>query len=235
MKITILTLFPNLFENFLNESIVKRTISKKIVSINIVNFRDFSNDKKHQRVDDYQYGGGAGMIIKLQPIVDAIKKYRTKKTKVILLSPQGEKFTQKKANFLSQENDLIIICGRYEGFDERIINYVDEIISIGDYILMGGEIPAMVIIESVIRLIDNTINKKSLESETFTDNLLDYPVYTKPIIFDGYAVPKVLLSGNHEEIKKYRANERIIKTKKNRVDLYNLYIDTQKNVRTKKK
>jgi tRNA (guanine37-N1)-methyltransferase len=235
VKITILTLFPNLFENFLNESIVKRTISKKIVSINIVNFRDFSNDKKHQRVDDYQYGGGAGMIIKLQPIVDAIKKYRTKKTKVILLSPQGEKFTQKKANFLSQENDLIIICGRYEGFDERIINYVDEIISIGDYILMGGEIPAMVIIESVIRLIDNTINKKSLESETFTDNLLDYPVYTKPIIFDGYAVPKVLLSGNHEEIKKYRANERIIKTKKNRVDLYNLYIDTQKNVRTKKK
>jgi tRNA (guanine37-N1)-methyltransferase len=218
MNITILTLFPNLFNDFLSNSIVKNIISKKIVNIKIVNFRDYSKQKNKQ-VDDYQYGGGGGMVLMLQPIVDAIKAQRTKDTRVILLCPQGKPFKQNKAVSLSKEKDIILICGHYEGFDERILNYVDEVISIGDYILTGGEIPAMVVIESVIRLLDQAINKKSLESESFDNNLLDYPIYTKPLNFEGHKVPDVLLSGNHKKIDEYRKKEQIKKTKKLRPDL----------------
>jgi tRNA (guanine37-N1)-methyltransferase len=200
MKITILTLFPEIFNDFIKTSIVKRIIAKELVEIEVVNFRDFSDDK-NKRVDDYQFGGGGGMIIKLQPIVAAIKKYRTKNSKVILLSPQGKQFKQKIAQSYSKQKHLILICGHYEGFDERIENYIDEQISIGDYVLTGGEIPAMVIVESTIRLLDGAISKQSLESESFSNgNLLDYPVYTKPIDFEGHKVPDVLLSGNHKKI-----------------------------------
>jgi tRNA (guanine37-N1)-methyltransferase len=232
MKITVLTLFPKLFDNFLNESIVKKIIQKKIVDIEIVDFRQFSKEKT-KRVDDYQYGGGAGMVIQLPTIVEAINKYKTKGTKVILLSPQGQTYSQDKAKQLSKNKDLILIAGHYEGFDERLINYVDEIVSIGDYILTGGEIPAMVLIETIIRLQDKAINNESLVDETFDNSLLDYPVYTKPLKYDGYEVPKVLLSGNHRLIKEYRLQQQILKTKKYRHDMYKKYIKENKNAKTK--
>ncbi|MDR0985759.1 MAG: tRNA (guanosine(37)-N1)-methyltransferase TrmD [Mycoplasmataceae bacterium] len=232
MKITVLTLFPKLFDNFLKESIIKRIIQKKIIKVEIVNFRKFSKNR-NQRVDDYQYGGGAGMVIQLPIIVDAIKSVRTKLSKVILLSPQGVTYNQSRAKQLSKCKHLILIAGHYEGFDERIINYVDEIISIGDYILTGGEIPSMVLIESVSRLLEHSINEDSLTSETFENNLLDYPVYTKPIEHDGYIVPKVLLSGNHQLINKYRLQQQILKTKKYRKDLFNKYTKEHKYDKTK--
>ncbi|MDR3329847.1 MAG: tRNA (guanosine(37)-N1)-methyltransferase TrmD [Mycoplasmataceae bacterium] len=232
MKITVLTLFPNLFDNFLNESIVKKIIQKKIVNIQIINFRQFSKDK-NKRVDDYQYGGGAGMVIGLPTIVETIKKYKTKDSKVILLSPQGETYSQDKAKQLSKSKHLILIAGHYEGFDERLINYVDEVVSIGDYILTGGEIPTMVLIETIIRLQDKAINNKSLNSETFDNSLLDYPVYTKPLKYDGYEVPKVLLSGNHKLIQEYRLKQQISKTKKYRNDMYKKYLKENKDAKTK--
>ncbi|MDR0857091.1 MAG: tRNA (guanosine(37)-N1)-methyltransferase TrmD [Mycoplasmataceae bacterium] len=222
MKITILTLFPKVFENFLGESVIKKIITKNKIKIQTVDFRKFSKEKNH-KVDDYQYGGGAGMVLQLQPLVDAIKKYRTKNSKVILMSPQGQTFNQEKARSLSKATDLILICGHYEGFDERILNYVDEQISIGDYILTGGELAAMVIVDAVIRLTSDGISKESLECETFDNNLLDYPTYTKPVIYDGFEVPKVLLSGDHKKIENYRKEQQIIKTKKLRPDLYNIY------------
>ncbi|MDR1850859.1 MAG: tRNA (guanosine(37)-N1)-methyltransferase TrmD [Mycoplasmataceae bacterium] len=218
MKITILTLFPQLFNEFLKNSIVKNIIEKKVATIKIVNFRDYSKQKNKQ-VDDYQYGGGGGMVLMLQPIVGAIKANKTKNTKVILLSPQGQPFKQAKAVSLSKEKDIMLICGHYEGFDERILNYVDESISIGDYVLTGGEIPAMVISEAVVRLLENGISKKSLESESFNNNLLDYATYTKPLNFEGHKVPEVLLSGNHKKIDEFRKKEQIKKTKKIRPDL----------------
>jgi tRNA (guanine37-N1)-methyltransferase len=218
MNITILTLFPNLFNEFLSTSIVKNIINKKIAKINIVDFRNYSKQKNKQ-VDDYQYGGGGGMVLMLQPIIDAIKAHKTHNAKVILLCPQGKPFKQNKAVSLSKEKDIILICGHYEGFDERILNYVDEVISIGDYILTGGEIPAMVMTEAIIRLLDQAISKKSLESESFDNNLLDYPIYTKPLNFEGHKVPNVLLSGNHKKIATYRKEEQIKKTKKLRPDL----------------
>ncbi|GMO15188.1 MAG: tRNA (guanosine(37)-N1)-methyltransferase TrmD [Mycoplasmoidaceae bacterium] len=218
MKITILTLFPEIFQNFLNVSIIKNIIKNKVAEIKVVNFRNYSK-LKNQQVDDTPYGGGAGMVLMLQPIVDAIKANKTKKTKVILLSPQGKIFKQCTARQLSKEEDLILIAGHYEGFDERILNYVDEVISIGDYILTGGEIPAMVLVESITRLLENGINKHSLEVESFDDNLLDFSTYTKPAKFDKYDVPPVLLSGDHKKINEYRKKEQIDKTKKLRPDL----------------
>ncbi|MDR1234986.1 MAG: tRNA (guanosine(37)-N1)-methyltransferase TrmD [Mycoplasmataceae bacterium] len=227
MHITVLTLFPKLFDNFLNQSIVKKIIEKKIVKIDIVNFRKYSKQKT-KRVDDYQFGGGPGMVIALPSIVTAIKKYRVENSKVILLSPQGKTYTQAKAKAYAEQKHLILIAGHYEGFDERILNYVDEVVSVGDYILTGGEIPTMTVIETVVRLLDNAINKKSLHSETFDDNLLDYPVYTKPLEFEGYQVPKILLSGNHQLIEKYRKEKQIEKTKKHRKDIYKKYLKEHK-------
>jgi tRNA (guanine37-N1)-methyltransferase len=223
MKITVLTLFPKIFDNFLKESIIKRIQQKNIVKIDIIDFRKFSLDK-NQRVDDHQIGGGPGMVIQLQPIVDAIRKYRSKNTKVILLSPQGKTFNQSEAIKLSKCKDIILIAGHYEGFDERIINYVDEVISIGDYILTGGEVPAMVLIETITRLLDHAITNESLVAETFNHNLLDYPAYAKPLIYDNHKVPEVLLSGNHQAIEKYRYQQQLLKTKINRPDLYKKHI-----------
>jgi tRNA (guanine37-N1)-methyltransferase len=202
MKITVLTLFPEVFNNFLNYSIVKKIIDKKNINVKLVNFRDYSNDKR-KRVDDYQIGGGGGMLLKLQPLVDCINSVDKKHNATrILLTPQGETFNQSFAKKLSLKKDIILICGHYEGFDERLNKYIDISISIGDYVLTGGEIPAMVLIESISRLLDGSISKQSLDSETFDDNLLDYPQYTKPLISDNQKVPEILLSGDHKKINK---------------------------------
>ncbi len=218
MRIDILTLFPNMFDAFLNESIIKRAREKELVEINIINFRDFSKDP-HHKVDDTPYGGGAGMVLTPQPIFDCVESIRTENSKVILLTPDGKTYNQTIAKTLRNEQHLIIICGHYEGFDDRIRSLVDEEISIGDYILTGGEIPAMAITDSITRLIDGVITKESLEEESFNNNLLDYPVYTKPRDFRGMKVPDVLLSGNHKDIEEYRKNEQLRLTKEKRGDL----------------
>lgn len=218
MKIDILTLFPNMFDGFLNESIIKRAIEKKLVTINIINIRDFTPYKNGQ-ADDYAFGGGSGMVLMCKPVYNAIESVRTNSSKVILTSPRGKTFNQKKATELKNESHLIIICGHYEGFDERILSFVDEEISIGEFILTGGEIPSMAITDSIVRLIDGVIKKESLESESFNDNLLDYPVYTKPREFKGMEVPEVLLSGDHKKINEYRQSERVRLTSKYKKDL----------------
>jgi len=218
MKIDILTLFPNMFDGFINESIIKRAIEAKKVEINIHNIRDYSKDP-HKKVDDYGFGGGAGMVLMPQPIFDAVEDLRIQNSTVILMTPQGEKYTQTKAYELTKEKHLIIICGHYEGFDERIRSIVDLEISIGDFVLTGGEIPAMAISDSIIRLIDGVIEEESHLKDSFNDNLLDYPVYTHPADFRGMKVPDVLLSGHHANIDKWRREEQLKRTKERRPDL----------------
>ena len=218
MKIDILTLFPSMFDGFVNESIIKRAIEFKKVEINIHNIRDYSKDP-HKKVDDYGFGGGAGMVLMPQPIFDAVDDLKKENTKVILMTPQGVKYDQKMAYQLSNVSHLIIICGHYEGFDERIRSLADIEISIGDFVLTGGEIPAMAISDSIIRLLDGVIEKESHVNDSFNDNLLDYPVYTHPSDFRGMKVPEVLLSGHHANIAKYRLEEQIKRTKERRPDL----------------
>ena len=218
MKIDILTLFPNMFEKVFEDSIIKRGIDDKKIEVEIHNFRDYSKDP-HHKVDDTPYGGGAGMVLTLQPLVDCIKNLKKEDTIVILLTPSGKVYNQKAAYELSKKNHLILICGHYEGFDERIKNYCDMEISIGDYILSGGEIPAMVLVDSIIRLLPGVIKEESHIKESFESNLLDYPTYTKPRVFEGYEVPEILLSGDHKKIDEYRKQERIRLTKENRPDL----------------
>lgn len=218
MKIDILTLFKEQFNGFLETSIIKRAIDKKQVEINLVDIRDFVQNK-HRQVDDTVYGGGSGMVIMVEPVVLAIESVKTKDSKIILLTPSGDVYNQDKAISLSKEKHLIIICGHYEGIDERIKHFIDMEISIGDFVLTGGEIPSMVLVDSITRLLDGVITKESLESESFNDNLLDYAVYTKPRNFRGYEVPEVLVSGNHELIRKYREEERIRRTNERRKDL----------------
>lgn len=218
MRIDILTLFPNMFNGFLTESIIKRAIDKELVEINIINFRDYSKDP-HKKVDDTPYGGGSGMVLTPQPIIDAVKDLKTKDSKVILLTPDGIPFKQENAYNLSKEKHLILICGHYEGFDERIRSIVDLEISIGDYVLTGGELPSMIITDAVTRLIDGVIDTSSHLNDSFNNNLLDYPTYTKPRVYEGMEVPEVLLNGNHKEIEKYRYEEQLKKTKEKRPDL----------------
>lgn len=218
MKIDILTLFPEMFDGFLNTSIIKRAREDMHVSINVHNFRDYSLDK-HNRVDDYPYGGGAGMVLMCEPIFRAIESIKTDESLVIMLSPTGKVFKQSVAIDLSKEKHLILLCGHYEGFDERIKTIVDMELSIGDYVLTGGEVPAMVITDAITRLIPGVITSESLDSESFNDGLLDYPNYTRPEVFRGMRVPEVLLSGHHKNIEKYRYEERIRKTRENRSDL----------------
>lgn len=224
MKFTILTLFPNVFVEYFNSSILKKAINKKIVEIEIIDFRNFSNDK-HKKVDDSPFGGGPGMVIRLQPIVDAIRKYKSKDSLVVLLDPSGKQFNNEIISNLKLFSHIILVCGHYEGFDERILNYIDCSISIGDYVLSGGELASMVIIDAITRKINGTINEESLYAESFEDNLLDYPAYTRPENFEGFVVPKILLGGNHSEINKYRHEERILKTQKYRDDLFMKYKD----------
>ena len=218
MKIDILTLFPKMFDGFLSESIIKRALDKKLVEINIIDFREFS-DLNNKQVDDTPYGGGGGMVLRCEPLFAAVDALKTDKSKVILLTPDGEVYKQSKALEFKKYEHLILICGHYEGFDERIRSIVDFEISIGDYILTGGEIAAMAISDSIIRLIDGVITDTSLESESFNNNLLDYPVYTKPQVFRGMAVPGVLISGNHAKIKEWRWKKQLERTKERRPDL----------------
>ena len=218
MRIDILTLFPNMFDGFKTESIIKRAIEKEKVEINIIDIRDYTPYKNNQ-VDDYQFGGGGGMIMMCEPVFNAVESVKDDDSTVILLSPRGKTYNEKKAYELKDKKHLIIICGHYEGFDERIYTLADEIISIGDFILTGGELPAMMISDSVIRLLDGVITDTSLEYESFNDNLLDYPVYTKPRDFRGMIVPEVLVSGDHKKINEYRESERKRITKEYRSDL----------------
>ena len=218
MKIDILTLFPEMFDGFLNTSIIKRARDNGNVIINVHNFRDYSLDK-HGRVDDYPYGGGAGMVLMCEPIFRAIEAIRTDDSLVIMLSPSGQVFSQKMAREFSLSKHIILLCGHYEGFDERIKTIVDMELSIGDYVLTGGEVPSMVITDAITRLIPGVISSESLDSESFDDNLLDYPNYTRPEEFRGMKVPEVLLSGHHKNIEQYRRNEQIRLTNMNRKDL----------------
>ena len=218
MKIDILTLFPEMFEGFINTSIIKRAIQKKQIEINLINFRDYS-PLNNKQVDDTPYGGGAGMILRCEPIFECLDKIDTKDAHIILLSPEGIKYNQSVAKKLTNYNHLIIICGHYEGFDERIKTRVDEVISIGDYILTGGEIPAMAITDSITRLLPGVISNLSLEEESFNNNMLDYPTYTKPQEYRGLKVPEILLSGDHKKIALYREQEKLKKTKELRPDL----------------
>ncbi len=218
MRIDILTLFPEMFDGFLETSIIKRAREDGYVDIQVHNFRDYSTDK-HNRVDDYPYGGGAGMVLMCEPIFNAIEAIKTDESIVIMMSPAGKVFKQEMALDLSRQKHIILLCGHYEGFDERIRTIVDMEISIGDYVLTGGEIPAMAITDAITRLIPGVISSNSLDSESFNDGLLDYPNYTRPEEFRGMRVPEVLLSGHHKNIEKYRQDERIRRTNEVRSDL----------------
>lgn len=215
MKIDILTLFPNMFDGFLKESIIKRALERGLVKINIINIRDYTPYKNGQ-VDDYAFGGGAGMILMCEPVFNALEAVKTDESYVIITTPRGKTYNQKIALDLKDKKHIIIVCGHYEGFDERIYSFADAEISIGDFVLTGGEIPSMAIADSIVRLIPGVINEESLVSESFNDELYDYPVYTKPRVFRNMEVPEVLVSGNHKLINEYRLKERerITKEKK---------------------
>lgn len=218
MRIDILTLFPGMFKPFLEESIIKRAILGGKVSVNVIDIRSFSTLNNNQ-VDDTPYGGGAGMVLMCDPVFRAVESVKSDKSHVVLLSPSGKTYNQKVAKEFKNYEHLILLCGHYEGFDERIKTIIDEEISIGDFVLTGGEVPAMAISDSIIRLLPGVISADSLESESFEDSLLDYPVYTKPQVYRGMKVPDVLVSGDHKKIDEYRNSERLRITKEKRPDL----------------
>jgi len=228
MKFIILTTFPNMFDSFLNSSIIARAIAKKIIEVEIVNIRDYTLDK-HNRTDNPPVGGGAGLILKAQPIVDCLKAKTTPITKKIVLGPKGKTFNQKKAVDLSKEQEILLLCGHYEGIDERVYKYFDEEISIGDFILTGGETASFVIIDAISRLIDGVINKESIQEETFTNGLLEYPQYTEPYDFLGDKIPDILYSGNHEEIARYRKKQSLYLTYLYRQDMFLKYSLTKED------
>ena len=220
MKFDVLTLFPEMFD-LLNYSILGKAKEKNLIDVNLINIRDFSKDK-HKKVDDTPYGGGAGMVIRPDVVYDAYKSVKNEDAKVIYMSPQGNILNQKKVEDLSKNEHLIILCGHYEGIDQRVLDkIVDEEISIGDYVLTGGEIPAMVLIDSVSRYIEGVINQDSIQEESFSNGLLEYPQYTRPEVFEGEKVPDVLLSGHHKNIEKWRKDKSIEITKIKRPDLLN--------------
>ncbi len=218
MKFDILTLFPEMFEA-LKTSVIGRAVEKKRIDIDVINIRDFSEDK-HKKVDDTPYGGGAGMVMKPDVVYRAYQSIQEKEAKVIYMSPQGKTLNQQMVEALSQESHLVILCGHYEGIDQRVIDkIVDKEISIGDYVLTGGEIPAMVLIDSVSRYVEGVLKQNSIQEESFSNGLLEYPQYTRPEIFEGETVPEILLSGHHEKIEKWRKEKSIEITKKKRPDL----------------
>ena len=220
MKFDVLTLFPEMFEA-VKQSILGKAIEKGLIDINLVNIRDFSKNK-HKKVDDTPYGGGAGMVIRPDVVYDAYKSVYDENAKVVYLTPQGKTLNQKMVEDLSKEKHLILLCGHYEGIDQRVIDkIVDEEISIGDYVLTGGEIPAMVLIDSVSRYTEGVLSQESIKEESFSDGLLEYPQYTRPEIFEGEKVPEVLLSGHHGNIDNWRKEQSIKITKQKRPDLLN--------------
>ena len=222
MKITILTIFPDIFDSFLSNSIIKRAISKNIVSFEIKNIRDYTNDK-HHRTDNPPFGGGAGLIMMCQPIIDCLNSVKDDNSKVFLTSPRGTIFNQQKAYEMSKLDHLIFICGHYEGVDERVNKYIDEHISIGDFILTGGEAAIIPLIDAITRLIPGVISNESINEESFNNGLLEYPQYTFPYDFQGDKVPDILFSGNHQAISKYHQKESLRITKKYRFDLFEKY------------
>lgn len=218
MKYSVLTLFPEMFK-ILETSIIGKAIEKDLINIDLINIRDFSKDK-HKKVDDTPYGGGAGMVIRPDVVYDAYKSINDEKATVIHLSPKGKVLNQDLVKTLSKKEHIILLCGHYEGIDQRVIDeIVDEEISIGDYVLTGGELPALVLIDSVSRYIDGVLSKESITEESFTDNMLEYPQYTRPEVFHGVRVPEVLTSGNHQNIEKWRKEKSIEITKNRRPDL----------------
>ena len=218
MKFNVLTLFPEMF-SALDESIIGRGKEKGLIDINLINIRDFSKNK-HKKVDDTPYGGGAGMVMEPTVVYDAYCSVKEPNVKVIYMSPQGKTLNQQMVQDLAKEENIILLCGHYEGIDQRVIDeIVDEEISIGDYVLTGGELPAMVLIDSVSRYVEGVLKEDSIQEESFTNGLLEYPQYTRPEIFLGKRVPEVLLSGHHENIKEWRRNQSIINTYLKRPDL----------------
>ncbi len=223
MQFDVLTLFPEMF-NILNESIIGRAKEKGLINVNLINIRDFSKNK-HKKVDDTPYGGGAGMVIQPDVVYDAYKSVitnneKSEKTRVIYMSPQGKKLDQQKVEGLSKQEHLILLCGHYEGIDQRVLdNIVDEEISIGDYVLTGGELPAMVLIDSVSRYVEGVLKDGSTTEESFSQGLLEYPQYTRPEVFEGQQVPEVLRSGNHQMIDKWRREQSLKRTLEKRPDL----------------
>lgn len=222
MKFIILTIFPEMYQSFLSTSIIKRAIGEGLIEVKLVNIRDYTKDK-YGRIDTPPIGGGAGLIMKCQPIIDALKANSTEKTYKISLSPRGHIFDEKKAIELSKKEEVVILCGHYEGFDERVYNYFDEEISIGDFVLTGGETASFCLIDAISRLIKGVISEDSTKEESFTNGLLEYPQYTEPYNFDSKTVPDILYSGNHKAIDKYHKKEAIRITKKYRPDLFDNY------------
>lgn len=218
MKIDIITLFPGMFEGFINESIIKRAREINAVEINIVNLRDYTLDK-HNKVDDTPYGGGAGMVLMCQPVFDCIKSLRKENSLVIMMTPQGKVYNQQMAYSLKLQEHIIILCGHYEGFDERIRSIVDLEVSIGDFVLTGGETAAMVITDSVVRLLDYVIDIESHANDSHSNWMLEHPHYTKPREYEGMKVPEVLLNGNHKEMNEWKIKESIRRTYERRPDL----------------
>ena len=219
MRLAVLTLFPEYFDSFKSASIIKKALGTGTVNLEVYDIRENSDDPG-KRVDDVPFGGGSGMLLKCQPVVDTIKKVKRENSKVVYLSPRGKTLTQSKVRELAKEEDLIFLCGHYEGIDERILDYVDEEISIGDYILTGGEVATLVVLDSIIRLTDGTIKEESHLDESFENGLLEYPQYTNPRIYDGKEVPSILFSGNHEAIDKWRRKESLRITRNRRKDLF---------------
>lgn len=231
MKISILTLFPEMFDVF-QHSILGRAIKNNVITIDLYNIRDYSNNK-HKKVDDYPYGGGAGMVLSPQPIVDCLKSVKeNNKGKVVFLGPRGKTFNHEKAMNFSKEEELIFLCGHYEGLDERIYNYIDEEISLGDFVLTGGEMACIPIVDSICRLIPGVLSSnESFEEESFYNGLLEYPQYTRPEEYNGEKVPEILLSGHHDNIKKWRKAKSLIITKERRPDLYKKYKLTKEDIK----
>lgn len=234
MKIKVLTLFKEMYEGFLSTSIIHRAIENDVVDIEVLDIREYALDKfKH--VDDKPFGGGAGMVLKCQPVLDCLNANRNENSHVILTSPRGKQFTQEKAHALSKLDEIIILCGHYEGMDERINNYVDEEISIGDYVLTGGELPSMVMIDAIVRLLDGAINEASREDESYEQGLLEYPQYTQPANYEGMIVPQILVSGNHAKIKEWRMLKSLLLTKEKRPDLYESHVFSEEELKILKK
>ena len=229
MKIKIMTLFPNFYDAFLNSSIIGRAISKGLVEFELINIRDYSLDKNH-RVDDHPIGGGAGLIMRLEPLVDCLRANTNDKTHKILMGPKGHTFTQKDAIRLSKMDEICLICGHYEGVDCRVEDYVDEEMSIGDFVLTGGEIPAMAIADSVVRLLKGAIADDSTKEESFNSSLLEYPQYTYPKEYEGKKIPEILFCGNHQVVEEYHRKEALRETFKHRPDLLESLLYTKKDV-----
>ncbi|MDC7243534.1 MAG: tRNA (guanosine(37)-N1)-methyltransferase TrmD [Sphaerochaetaceae bacterium] len=213
MNIDVVTLFPEIVQGFFSNSIMRRAVENGIISYNMIDFREFAEDK-HLTCDDSPYGGGAGMVLKPEPLCKALESIKAKQKRVIYASPSGKRLTQALSKELSKEENLVFICGHYEGVDQRVIDlYVDDEVCIGDYVISSGEVSSLVIIDSVYRLVDGVISSESLDEESFSDGLLEYPQYTRPSVFKGLEVPPILLSGNHKAIKQWRLEKRLEKTK----------------------